>query len=175
MSILNSDPWFGRGATFGATSTDIGANVVGSEKVFTDAHPRTGIVNSNVPVKCVAARNSSGSAILPGTCVKFKSSDLLGAVDGSAGVNDLVVGVADEYLPASGVAANDIFWVVVNGPTTANTAATFAAGDTISFTGGAAVAAVANKTAGVAIAATSSGTVRVLLGLGSRSARCSAP
>lgn len=175
MSNIDSDPWFGRGQTLGVSSTDDGTHVVGTEKWFVDVHPRTGAVNSNAPVKCIAARNTSGSAITAGTVVKFGAANLLGVVDGSAGVNDLLVGVADEYLPAGGVAANDIFWVVVGGPTTANTAATFAAGDTISITGGAAVAAVANKTAGVALAATASGKVRVLVGLGARSARCSAP
>lgn len=175
MSNIDSDPWFGRGQTLGVTSTSDGTHIVGTEKWFVDVHPRTGVVNSNAPVKCVAARNTSGSAILPGAVVKFGTANLLGEVDGSAGVDDLVVGVADEYLPAAGVAANDIFWVVVGGPTTANTAATFAAGDPISITGGAAVADVANKTAGIAIAATASGKVRVLIGLGARSARCSTP
>jgi hypothetical protein len=175
MSNIDSDPWFSRGQTLGVSSTSDGTHIVGTPKWFVDVHPRTGVVNSNAPVKCIAMRNTSGGAILPGAAVKAKASALLSEVDGSAGVNDMVVGIADEYLPAAGVANNDIFWVVVEGPTTATTAATFAAADLISFTGGAAVAAVANKTAGIALAATASGKVRVLVGLAGRSARVSSP
>lgn len=175
MSNIDSDPWFGRGQTLGVSSTADGTHIVGTEKWFVDTHPRTGAVQSNAPVKCIALRNTSGGAILPGAAVKAKASALLSEVDGSAGVDDMVVGVADEYLPAAGVAVNDIFWVVVCGPTTVNTAAALVAGDKISFTGGAAVAHVANKTAGVALAAASGGKVRVLAGLDGRSARASSP
>jgi hypothetical protein len=40
------------------------------------------------------------------------------AVDGYAAVtNEERVGVVDEFLPAGGVAVNDVFWVTVSGPT----------------------------------------------------------
>lgn len=175
MSNIDSDPWFSRGQTLGVSSTSDGTHIVGTEKYFVDVHPRTGVVNSNAPVKCVAMRNTSAGAITPGTVIKAKASALLSEVDGSAGVDDLVVGVADEYLPAAGVAVNDIFWMVVTGPTTANTAASLSAGDKVSITGGAIVAHVANKTAGVVLAAPSGGKVRVLVGFDSRSARASSP
>jgi hypothetical protein len=175
MSNIDSDPWFSRGQTLGVSSTNDGTHIVGTEKVFVDVHPRTGVVNSNAPVKCVAMRNTSAGAITPGTVIKAKASALLSEVDGSAGVDDLIVGVADEYLPAAGVAVNDIFWMVVTGPSTANTAASLAAGDRISFTAGAVVAHVANKTGGVVLAAPASGKVRILIGFDARSARASSP
>ena len=175
MSNIDSDPWFSRGQTLGVSSTSDGTHIVGTEKWFVDVHPRTGAVNSNAPVKCIAYRNTSGGAILPGAVVKAKASALLSEVDGSAGVDDMVVGVADEYLPAAGVAVNDIFWMVVTGPTTANTAASLAAGDKVSFTAGAVVAHVANKTGGVVLAAPASGKVRILIGFDARSARASSP
>ena len=183
MSILNSDPWFGRGATLfsgpakyagmGGTlaSTDPtnGTAVTGSQKVFTDADPRTtntGILLSNRLVTCIAARNTSGAALLPGAVVKFKAAAILDEVDGPAATATGLIGVVDEYLPASGCAVNDVCWIVVSGPTAITTSATLAAGAAITATAGkAAASAAATDIVGHAISAPANGKVRAIVGV----------
>lgn len=178
MSALDTDPWFPRGATLGVTTTDQGVQIVGSARSFLDTQPN-GTVNSNALLKCIAVRNTSGGALLPGQVVKGKTTALLSEVDGNADVDSPIVGVVDEYLPAAGVANNDIFWLVVNGPTTANSSGTVNQGAFVSVgtsgTAGTIVSSVANKTVGVALSAASGNKVRVLVGLGAYSARCSTP
>ena len=178
MSALDADPWFGRGQTLGVTSADDGVGIVGTQRWFTDTNPITGAVNSNVPVRCIAMRNTSSGTLSAGQVVKGKSTALLSEVDGDAVVDSPIVGVVDEYL-SKAVAINDIFWVVVNGPTTANSDGAISQAAFVSVgTGGTAgklVASVANKTAGVSLAAASGNKVRVLLGIGSYSARVSTP
>lgn len=118
MAELTADPPFARGQTLGVDATQ-GGNYIGVTRQFLDANPTTGVKLSNLIVRCVAVRNTSGAAILPKTVVKFAATDLLNSVDGSAdNTSGLLLGIADEYLPAAGVAANDIFWVVFRGPTT---------------------------------------------------------
>jgi hypothetical protein len=167
MSIQNSDPWFGRGQTLGVTDASQGSAVTGSQKVFADTDPRTsraGVFLSNRLVHCIAVRNTSGSALLPGAVVKFKKAAILDEVDGAAAAaTDAPLGVVDEYLPATGVANNDVFWLVVAGPTAITTAGTPAAGDLLTATAGAAASGTAANSIGVALAAKVSGKVRVLL------------
>ena len=116
MSILNSDPWFGRGATLfsgpakyagmGGTLASVdptnGTAVTGSQKVFTDTDPRTnsgGVLLSNRPVTCIAVRNTSGAVLLPGTVVKFKKAAILDEVDGpAAAATDAPLGVVERSL-----------------------------------------------------------------------------
>ena len=169
---LSADPGFGRGQTLGVKDPDQGKSVEGTIKVFTDADPRTnafGKFLSNRPVTCVAVRNTSGGPLLPGAAVKFKAAAVLTEVDGPAA--DTVAapyGIVDEYLPASGVADKDVFWVVAAGPAEVLTAATLAAGASVSVKAGKAVAAGTDPVAGYAITApTGTGAdkkVRVLLG-----------
>lgn len=178
MSALDSDPWFGRGQTLGVSSTDDGKHVAGTQRWFVDVNPTTGAVNSNAPVKCIAMRNTSAGTLTAGQVVKGKSTALLSEVDGSGDVDSPIVGVVDEYL-SKAVAVNDIFWLVVNGPTTADSSGAISQAAFVSVgTGGTAgklVASVANKTAGVALAAAANNKVRVLLGLGTYSSRVSTP
>jgi hypothetical protein len=183
MSIHNSDPWFGRGQTAlagpgryagyegssAATDPRSGTSYLGSVKVFSDVDPRatnTGIVLSNRLVTCVAVRNTSGVALIPGAVVKFKKSAILTEVDGPAtAVADAPIGVVDEYLPASGVANGDIFWLVTSGPVAVMCSATFAptAGALVGVgAGGAAVAGAAGTSIGVAISPKVLGKVRTL-------------
>ena len=180
MSALDSDPWFSRGATLGVTSTSDGTGIVGTQRWFVDTNPRTGVVNSNAPVKCIAMRNTSAGTLTAGQVVKAKTTALLSEVDGNADVDSPIVGVVDEYLTST-VAVNDVFWLVVNGPTSAAvgtggvTQGAFVSVGT-SGTAGKVVASVANKTVGVALATTSAGSNgRVLLGLGTYSSRVSTP
>lgn len=118
---LYVDPPFDLGQTLGVSSTSDGTGWVGCVKVFPDVNPSTGRVRSNRVKKCVAVRNTSGAALLPKRVVRFdvtNAGKLLGDVDGYASLtNNELVGVVDEYLPSGGVAANDIFWVTVDGPT----------------------------------------------------------
>jgi hypothetical protein len=168
MPILNSDPWFGRGQTLGVTDATAGDAVTGSQKVFTDTDPRTsnaGVFLSNRPVTCIAVRNTSGAALLPGAVVKFKAAALLTEVDGAAATAVGLIGVVDEYLPPTGVAVNDVFWVVVSGPTAITTSATLAAGAAITATAGkAAASAAATDIVGHVISAPANGKVRALVG-----------
>jgi hypothetical protein len=183
MSIHNSDPWFGRGTTLFAgpakyagyegavASTDPrnGTSVTGSQKVFSDADPRTtntGIRLSNRLVTCIAARNTSGAALLPGSVVKFKAAAILDEVDGPAATAAGLIGVVDEYLPASGCAVNDVCWIVVSGPTAITTSATLAAGAAVTATAGkAAASAAAADIVGYAISAPAGGKVRTIVGV----------
>lgn len=116
------DPPFSLGQTLGVSSTADGTGWVGAVKVFPDVNPTTGQIRSNRVKTCIAVRNASGAALLPKRVVRF-ARDTAGtaafsAVDGYSAVsNNEIVGVVDEHLPASGVAANDVFWVVVKGPT----------------------------------------------------------
>lgn len=111
------DPPFALGQTLGVTSATDGANWVGVVKVFPDVNPLTGKVRSNRVKTCVAVRNSSGATLYGKRAVSYAAGSST-AVDGYARLtNALVAGVSDEYLPAAGVANNDVFWATVEGPT----------------------------------------------------------
>lgn len=127
---LQVDPPFGLGQTlgldgvndslYGLSTGSYGDNWVGCVKEFTDVIPVSGQVRSNRRKVCIAVRNTSGVALLPKRVVRLTSSARGPATvaDGYAAVaNEALCGVVDEFLPASGVAANDVFWVTVNGPT----------------------------------------------------------
>ena len=144
---LQVDPPFGLGQTLGVIgandslvgiSGSYGDNWVGAVKEFTDVDPTTGKVRSNRRKVCIAVRNSSGAALLPKRLVTFSTtagkvfSEVVGY---SAVTNAENVGVVDEFLPAAGVASNDVFWVTVNGPTevaAALSGSDIAAGDKLS-------------------------------------------
>jgi hypothetical protein len=110
MSIFYHNNPFSRGQVLGATwshpieKTDpavTGAAQLLKKKVFTDVNPRNGAVLSQEVVTCVAVRNSTGAAVLPGT-----SQTVSG-----------YTGVVDEYLPAAGCPDKEIYWLVIDGPT----------------------------------------------------------
>jgi hypothetical protein len=121
MSLLN-DPPFPLGQTLGVDSTSDGKGWIGAIKEFPDIDPTTGKVRSNRRKVCVAVRNVSAGALLPKRVVRFAvgtaGAGLFATVDGYAAVsNEERVGVVDEWLPSTGVAVNDVFWVTVQGPT----------------------------------------------------------
>jgi|5_EtaG_2_1085323.scaffolds.fasta_scaffold00140_51 hypothetical protein len=125
MSTLTTDPGFPRGSTLGITNSNTydaqvgdGSHLLGVHKVFLDTNPATQSVTTNETVECIAVKNCSGSALLPKTLVKFKEAATLTQVDAAANNTHIRVGVVDEYLPATGVPNNEVFWVVVRGPTT---------------------------------------------------------
>ena len=117
----NENPPFGRGETWfsgvGATNTDPVA-VVGKEWLFEDIDPTTRAVRSNKYVRCRAVRNSSAITLLPRRIAQFSttagsfSHEVTGYTTTVAARGYLI----DEYLPATGVVANDVFWIVVEGP-----------------------------------------------------------
>jgi len=116
MSLLN-DPPFPLGQTLGVTSTADGGSWVGAVKEFPDVDPTTGKVRSNRRKICIAVRNLSGVSLLPKRVVTWKSGSF-SEVDGYTRLTDAAsAGVVDEWLPSSGVAANDVFWLTVQGPT----------------------------------------------------------
>jgi hypothetical protein len=103
------DPSFGRGLVLGAlwahpiekTDPSTGNSTVGRKKEFTDVNAKTGVLLSNEVVTCVALRNTTAAAVLPGT-----NQTLSG-----------YVGVVDEYVKSTGVPVGEVFWLVINGPT----------------------------------------------------------
>lgn len=172
MSTLTADPGFGRGQTLGITvkmyeaENGDGSTVVGTRKVFRDESPITGAILSNRTVECIAVKNASGSALLPGQVAKFKDSAILSEVDGLAVAATTLMGVVDEYLPASGVADGEVFWLVVRGPSTVTkTATSVAAGASYgpSATAGSAAAQGANAQLGFAIATSATTSGRILV------------
>lgn len=163
---LQVDPPFGLGQTYfslaiGETlkndslmgiqsSAAYGDNFTGVVKEFTDVNPITGLVRSNRRKVCVAVKNTSAGALLPKRVVTFNTSagKLFSEVNGySAVLNEERVGVVDEYLPSSGVAVNDIFWVTVDGPTEVVAAVSGTA-----ITAGSRLAAITAATSGATVA-----------------------
>lgn len=172
MSTLTADPGFGRGQVLGilwkaydADSGD-GSHIVGMRKVFRDEDPKTGALKSNRTVECIAVKNTSGSALLPGAVAKFKDAAILSEVDGLATTSSQLMGVVDEYLPSAGVANGEVFWLVVRGPSTVTktvTSVSNGASYGLSATAGSAAAQSTNPLLGYAIetSATTSGRILV--------------
>jgi hypothetical protein len=181
MSTQTSDPGFGRGQTLGVTvkmyeaESGDGSTIIGVRKEFRDENPRTGELLSNRPVECIAVKNVSGGALLPGQVVKFKaaatsgqfSGGILGEVDATATTANALpaanglVGVVDEYLPSAGVPNNEVFWLVVRGPATvvkSSTSVSAGAAYGTSTTAGEAAAHTAGTTSLVGYAITTSAT-----------------
>ena len=115
MSLL-VDPPFGLGQTLGVSSTDDGTGWVGVVKQFPDVDPTTGQVRSNRIKTCIAVRNTSGTTLYGKRLVNWAAGSF-SAVDAySRQTNDRPAGVTDEHLSSAGVAANDVFWLTVEGP-----------------------------------------------------------
>jgi len=170
--IMLTDPGFGRGQTLGVTKPTEGTAITGTQKAFTDSDPTgktAGTFFSNRPVTCIAVRNTSGSPLLPGTVAKLKSTALLDEVDGAAPKGGGMIGIVDEYLPSTGVKENDVFWLVVSGPTSITTTANFTAGAAVTATTGKAtvgdVSAAPYEVFGYALAAAANGKVRAVIGV----------
>jgi hypothetical protein len=140
MSSLFSDPPFARGATLlngEAIELDFNGNpiagveIVGQVKAFQDVVPGTGpaaIRNSNRLVYCIAARYVGTSIINVqgadrGRVYVMNDMGPLATFSASANTADTtngkMIGVLDEYLSID-VRPNDIVWLVVKGPVTAN-------------------------------------------------------
>lgn len=163
MPTFSADPQFGRGQTLGGGNATLdssfGGNVAGFEKAFLDVVPQTGVTGvPNRYVRCIALRNETGSALTKGQLVKFR----LGSALSLAVTTDYQVAVVDEYLPSAGVPVNDVFWAVIQGPTSVVTAATPTVGTKLGV--GTSGAAVAGLGLGETIATASGGLVRAIVG-----------
>lgn len=127
-------PPFGRGETYGATSATDGAHLLGNEYVFEDLDYSTSppTVRSAKKVRCRLVRNTAAAALLPKRIGRFSTTggEYGQNVDGYTAVTAQQGFPIDEFLPAAGVAVNDIFYVVVEGP--AKILTDIAAVDTIS-------------------------------------------
>lgn len=114
----------GGNRTIDSTQTTSKA-IMGIRKVFKDldfsattpSNTSAKAPRSGGEVTCILVRNSSGAAMLPGRMAVWKSGAEGKEVDGYTTTDYAkVAGVVDEWLPAAGVADNDLFWLVVNGP-----------------------------------------------------------
>lgn len=107
------------------TSSTSTKAIAGLTKTFADLdysnNPAT--IRSEGQVVCRLVRNSSGISLLPKMAVTWKSGARGKEVDGYADFSpDIdIAGIVDEWLPSTGVANNDYFWLVVKGPTLALT------------------------------------------------------
>lgn len=172
MSTFTADPGFGRGQTLGITvkmyeaENGDGSTIVGTVKEFRDEDPSTGELKGNGTAVCIAVKNSSGGALLPGQVAKFKDAALLKEVDGLATTSTALMGIVDEYLPAAGVADGEVFWLVVRGPSTVtktSTSVSAGAAYGLSATAGSAAAQSTNPLLGYALATSATTSGRILV------------
>jgi hypothetical protein len=115
-----------RGATGfqGATpNTTTFAAQLGQVREFPDVNPdpnaTTLTTKTNLRVQCILLRNTSGGALLPKDVIKIDPTDPSRNASAKSSAANQHIAVVDEYLPAAGVPANDVFWAVIKGPTTA--------------------------------------------------------
>lgn len=124
----NENPPFARGQTFwaGTVPSDYAskdADLVGKVYYFEDRNWNdtfTKSFRSGRYVACMIARNGSGGALHAKDLAKLKTDgsayEYLGVVmSNNPTLGDRAYPI-DEFLPAAGVAANDLFFLVVGGP-----------------------------------------------------------
>lgn len=96
------------------SSTDA-ANLLGRVVTFPDndwtANPAT--TRSEHLVHCLIVRNTSGGPLYPKMLAQVSPTFAAAGYTASTGGEGYPI---DEFLPASGVPANDLFYVVINGP-----------------------------------------------------------
>jgi hypothetical protein len=134
MARLENPP-FGRGETFynGGTvdTTNLSAlQMEGKEWEFEDVQYNVAGQVGAKPARtnrfclCRIVRNVSGINLLPSRLVSFQIGGTDGRwagsrVDGyTTTTAQFAAGVVDEWLPAAGVPNDDLFWLVIRGPTT---------------------------------------------------------
>lgn len=145
MSRSESPP-FELGQTYfqgNTPDTTVGNHLLGKVWVFEDVNlAASGTGGTAKPRRTahyrhmMAVRNTSGGALVPKRIAKMKTDgtgyeygfEVMGY---ATTVGELGFPI-DEFLPAAGVADDDIFWICVGGPATVTTAA---AGDTNFATG----------------------------------------
>lgn len=133
----DENPPFERGGTLteGAAinADDLGGlNLEGKEYVFENtANIGTTLKPTGRPVRVKVVRNVSGVALKPGRVATFSSATTAQyecRVGGYAvAIGDRPAGIVDEFLPAAGVPNNELFFIVVGGPSKLAQGATTAA------------------------------------------------
>lgn len=137
---------FYNGSTPDLTVFSSPLNLAGKEYIFEPASASNEFSidtdNSGRAIRVRCVQNVSGQNLLPGRIVRYKvTKPLETQVDGYVfQAADEIAGVVDEYLPAAGVANNDFFYIIVDGPTQVITATTgsisIAVGDRLETTTG---------------------------------------
>lgn len=141
MSAISEASVFGRGETAGATAVTDMVELEGYEKWFPDLdYSQRGVKprRTNRMVLCRIVRNNSGIALLPKRLGRIEATAGQGRcrVDGYATTTAARGYPIDEFLPATGVADKDLFWIVLKGPAIVKTGlttlgATIAVGDMV--------------------------------------------
>lgn len=132
MSMLENPPWkrgetfFGIGGTADSTS---GASLEGKEfwmddedlSLSTSGSNGVTVLRTNHKVKVKVVRNNGAAALLPKRVVVYETTAgkaSIGQVDGYTTTTAARgAGVVDEWLPSAGAAVNDLFYIVIEGPT----------------------------------------------------------
>lgn len=119
MAEYDINPPFPRGSTaFGAgfspANTDAD-QLCGRVVTFEDRNwaDRYGALRSNHLVHCLIVRNTSGGPLLPKFLAQIDANYDVAGYTATAGGEGFPI---DEFLPAGGVANNDLFYVVIGGP-----------------------------------------------------------
>ena len=131
---------FARGETFANGNFEIlnaangpfglgGINLEGKEFVFepnadatTPTYAQLGADPNGRPIRVKVVRNVSTINLKPKRLVRYQLAttgiNLETRVDGyTAAVTDIPAGMVDEFLPAAGVPPQDLFYLVIDGPT----------------------------------------------------------
>lgn len=119
MAQFDVTPPFPRGKTalsnIGTLTSTDAANLVGRVVTFPDmdwsANPAT--PRSEHLVHCLIVRNTSGARLLPRFLAQVDTTYHCAGYTATTGGEGYPI---DEFLPPTGVAANDLFYVVIGGP-----------------------------------------------------------
>jgi hypothetical protein len=104
-----------------------------SQDNFSGSYSNASTDPAGRPIRVKVVRNISGVNLKPGRLAHFSEATTAGAplecrVDGYCkSVADRPAGIVDEFLPAAGVPNNDLFYLVIDGPTQVAQGATTAA------------------------------------------------
>lgn len=127
--FARGETWYGLNPNPPIDATDNstlgGVNLEGKEYVFEansqDEGQASPVTNEDTgrSVRVRVVRNKSGVALKPGRLAHYALTDPYETrVDGyTFALGDRPAGVVDEFLPAAGVPNNDLFYLVVDGPT----------------------------------------------------------
>jgi len=126
--FARGETWYNGGPIDPTSDATLGGvNIEGKEFIF-EANSQDNFTNSysnasmdpcgrQIHVKVV--RNASGVNLLPSRVAHYQATDhpYETRIDGYCyNLADRPAGIVDEFLPAAGVAPNDLFYVVVKGP-----------------------------------------------------------
>lgn len=107
---------FPLGSTLGVTASTDFNHLEGKEYWIENYHPATGVYLHSGPIKVRVVRQAqSAFNILPKRLVTYKSTVRGREVDGYAVASDVEAYPTDPYLPAAGVAVNDLFYIIMEG------------------------------------------------------------